>query len=50
MVWHVRKRQRAVEHERALFANASHELMTPLTIAWGEVGVADRWGSRARSR
>ncbi len=42
MAWHVRKRQRAVEHERALFANASHELMTPLTIAWGELELLGR--------
>jgi signal transduction histidine kinase len=45
MVWHVRKRQHAVEHERALFANASHELMTPLTIAWGELELLGRDGS-----
>lgn len=43
MVWHVRKRQLAVEHERALFANASHELMTPLTIAWGELELLGRY-------
>jgi signal transduction histidine kinase len=42
MVWHVRKRQLAVEHERALFANASHELMTPLTIACGELELLGR--------
>jgi signal transduction histidine kinase len=45
MVWHVHKRQLAVEHERALFANASHELMTPLTIAWGELEILGRDGS-----
>ncbi|MDX6629437.1 MAG: two-component system, OmpR family, sensor kinase [Gaiellales bacterium] len=45
MVWHVRKRQFAAEHERALFANASHELMTPLTIAWGELELLGRDGS-----
>ena len=44
MVWHVHKRQLAVEHERALFANASHELMTPLTIAWGELELLGRNG------
>jgi signal transduction histidine kinase len=44
MVWHVHKRQLAVEHERALFANASHELMTPLTIAWGELELLGRHG------
>jgi signal transduction histidine kinase len=44
MVWHVHKRQLAVEHERALFANASHELMTPLTIAWGELEILGRNG------
>jgi signal transduction histidine kinase len=44
MVWHVHKRQLAVEHERALFANASHELMTPLTIAWGEIELLGRDG------
>jgi signal transduction histidine kinase len=42
IVWHVRRRQRAVERERALFANASHELMTPLTIAWGELELLGR--------
>ena len=42
VVWHVRRRQRAVERERALFANASHELMTPLTIAWGELELLGR--------
>jgi signal transduction histidine kinase len=46
MVWHVHKRQLAVEHERALFANASHELMTPLTIAWGELELLGRDGRR----
>ena len=45
MVWHVRRRQLAVEHERALFANASHELMTPLTIAWGELELLGRDGA-----
>ncbi len=45
MVWHVHKRQLAVEHERALFANASHELMTPLTIAWGELELLGRDGA-----
>jgi signal transduction histidine kinase len=45
MVWHVRKRQFAAEHERALFANASHELMTPLTIAWGELELLGRSGA-----
>jgi signal transduction histidine kinase len=45
MVWHVRKRQVAADHERALFANASHELMTPLTIAWGELELLGRDGS-----
>jgi signal transduction histidine kinase len=45
MVWHVRKRQLAAQHERALFANASHELMTPLTIAWGELELLGRHGA-----
>ena len=45
MAWHVRRRQVAVEHERALFANASHELMTPLTIAWGELELLGRDGA-----
>jgi signal transduction histidine kinase len=45
MVWHVRRRQAAVEHERALFGNASHELMTPLTIAWGELELLGRDGA-----
>ena len=44
MVWHVHKRQLAVDHERALFANASHELMTPLTIASGELEILGRNG------
>ena len=44
IVWHVHKRQLAAEHERALFANASHELMTPLTIAWGELELLGRDG------
>ena len=50
MVWHVHKRQLAVEHERALFANASHELMTPLTIAWGELELLGRDGVAADGR
>jgi len=54
--WHVRTRQRAaaaiaeladdraamIERERALFANASHELLTPLTIARGHLEVLGR--------
>lgn len=44
MVWHVHKRQRAAEHERNLFHNASHELMTPLTIAQGELELLGRDG------
>jgi signal transduction histidine kinase len=44
MVWHVRKRQLAAEHEHAIFGNASHELLTPLTIARGEVELLARRG------
>jgi signal transduction histidine kinase len=44
MVWHVRARQNAVERGRALFDNASHELLTPLTIARGELELLGRDG------
>jgi signal transduction histidine kinase len=49
MVWHVRSRQEAahrleaaLERERQFFANASHELLTPLTIARGSVELLGR--------
>ena len=54
MVWHVRERQLVVERGRALFDNASHELLTPLTIARGELellgatGTCRRWTSSCR--
>jgi signal transduction histidine kinase len=44
MVWHVRERQQVVEQGRALFDNASHELLTPLTIARGELELLGRNG------
>jgi signal transduction histidine kinase len=44
MVWHVRERQIVVERGRALFDNASHELLTPLTIARGELELLGRDG------
>jgi signal transduction histidine kinase len=45
MVWHVRERQMVVERGRALFDNASHELLTPLTIARGELELLGRNGN-----
>jgi signal transduction histidine kinase len=42
MGWHVRKRQLAAEQERGLFAHASQELMTPLTVACGELERLER--------
>ena len=44
MVWHVRERQLVVDRGRALFDNASHELLTPLTIARGELELLGRGG------
>jgi signal transduction histidine kinase len=44
MVWHVRERQLVVDRGRALFDNASHELLTPLTIARGELELLGRNG------
>ena len=44
MVWHVRERQLVAERGRALFDNASHELLTPLTIARGELELLGRDG------
>jgi signal transduction histidine kinase len=45
MVWHVRERQLVAERGRALFDNASHELLTPLTIARGELELLGRDGA-----
>jgi signal transduction histidine kinase len=49
MVLHVNSRQRAarlveqlLDHERRLHAYATHELMTPLTVARGEIELLDR--------
>jgi two-component system, OmpR family, sensor kinase len=51
MVLHVRSRQRTLgllgrmlSHERRMYAHASHELMTPLTVARGEVELLIRHG------
>jgi signal transduction histidine kinase len=58
-IWHVRSRQRAaavvaaladerqrmIERERTFFANVTHDLMTPITIARGHVDVLGRSGS-----
>jgi signal transduction histidine kinase len=58
MVFHVERRRRAVEtvdglaserarvleEERLFFARASHELLTPLTVARGHVELLGRWG------
>ncbi len=55
--WHVRSRQRAnavvaaladeraqmIERERAFFANVSHDLMTPLTVARGHLDMFGRY-------
>ena len=45
IVWHVCRRLGAIEHERAFFGNASHELLTPLTIARGELELLGRDGT-----
>jgi signal transduction histidine kinase len=57
MVLHVSSRQRAaaiverlLERERRLYANASHELMTPLTVARGEVELITRNGAPSEQR
>ena len=50
MVWHVRERQLVVERGRALFDNASHELLTPLTIARGELELLGRTATCRRWR
>ncbi len=56
--WHVRSRQKAavqvtelaeerrrvLERERAFFANVTHDLMTPLTIAHGHLDILGRAG------
>lgn len=57
-IWHVRSRQKAaalvaaladerqrmIQRERAFFANVTHDLMTPITIARGHVDVLGRSG------
>ncbi len=58
-IWHVRSRQKAaadvaaladerqrmIQRERAFFANVTHDLMTPITIARGHVDILGRSGS-----
>jgi signal transduction histidine kinase len=57
MVLHVSSRQRAgaivenlLERERRLYSNASHELMTPLTVARGEVELITQDGAPTEHR
>jgi signal transduction histidine kinase len=61
-IWHVRSRQRAaavvaaladerqrmIERERTFFANVTHDLMTPITIARGHVDILGRSGAPSR--
>jgi signal transduction histidine kinase len=58
-IWHVRSRQRAaavvaaladerqrmIQRERTFFANVTHDLMTPITIARGHIDILGRSGS-----
>jgi signal transduction histidine kinase len=58
-VWHVRSRQKAaavvaavaderqrmIERERTFFANVTHDLMTPITVARGHVDILGRTGT-----
>jgi two-component system, OmpR family, sensor kinase len=58
-IWHVRSRQKAaavvsaladerqrmIERERTFFANVTHDLMTPITIARGHVDILGRSGT-----
>ena len=58
-IWHVRSRQRAaavvaalaeerqqmIQRERAFFANVTHDLMTPITIARGHIDILGRSAS-----
>ncbi len=58
-IWHVRSRQRAasvvaaladerqrmIQRERTFFANVTHDLMTPITIARGHVDILGRSGT-----
>ena len=58
-IWHVRSRQKAaavvaaladerqrmIERERTFFANVTHDLMTPITIARGHVDILGRSGA-----
>ena len=57
-IWHVRSRQKAaavvaavaderqrmIERERTFFANVTHDLMTPITVARGHVDILGRTG------
>jgi len=58
-IWHVRSRQKAaavvsaladerqrmIERERTFFANVTHDLMTPITIARGHIDILGRSGT-----
>jgi len=58
-IWHVRSRQKAaavvaavaderqrmIERERTFFANVTHDLMTPITVARGHVDILGRTGT-----
>jgi signal transduction histidine kinase len=58
-IWHVRSRQKAaavvaavaderqrmIERERTFFANVTHDLMTPITVARGHIDILGRTGT-----